>query len=279
MPLTKLVIEFGGLCMFVENPNEPKGLFVLMPKMEMIGMMHCQMVRTKGANMPDGKDYLLPFAGGSVDWRSLAQEQAPGAMPAMALDISGYAGTNVDEKWLSDAPPADCLAARVILPFGSKVETFGESGLLQVLDRAPAPFVGQARVTIDVTEARDTLEIAGMTLSPVDVDREGDVDSVIQVEFLNVPRSELDGIKPRVIEGVPVHHVQAYYTLLEGSCDSNRGGPAILAAQNRNGDVDISAFAKSCPTEPEPIENPLDGAYIDPLNCTVSFGRPPRWPK
>src|ERR1700687_6034291 len=63
MPVNRVTIEFGGLCLFVQKTVDPIGLFVLMPVLEMPGMRHCQMIR---ATTPDGKLHLIPFGG--RDW-------------------------------------------------------------------------------------------------------------------------------------------------------------------------------------------------------------------
>jgi hypothetical protein len=254
----KLSIEFGGLCMFVQRKSSDyrTGLFVLMPVMP--GSMKHEPVMEFG----EGNSRIrVPLEGFEVDLTTLATHGSTASKLDGMGNASGYAGRSVEEKFLS-GDFAECLAARIVLPYGSKIDKTGKPSGKMKVDKPGAPqetLFGKVQVDVDVEDdLLHRIPIAGATLF------RGKNEPKVSIRMVNVTPDDLDNpqTKPHK-KGEEVHHFSAYYRLLQDKCPDG-GGPRLLVDcdANSTGDCDDTF------TGPKIF-------FVDPYNCTIGSGCQP----
>ncbi len=265
----KLKIEFGGLCMFVEEKSDPAGLYVLMPAMGMGNDEHCPMVLTYAANTPDRQDWLYPFHHGTADL-SMLRVTRPGAANRFTgfLPVSKFANkTPVAAHWLTTAPGGS-LAARVRLPLWQSVNPAGNSGAIKLQNAVTpgdcAQYYGLAELTMELTDPNQTdIHIFGQLLDPRG-------SGVVKVTVVNVPFGYLK--KPgmyRHAADAQLDHLRGYYGLLKGYAGTEPVLPTPVSCYEVG---EGTPESWPCPDVPQHFTVPT--RYIDPLNCTVGFGCP-----
>jgi hypothetical protein len=253
----KLSIEFGGLCMFVQRKSstESTGLFVLMPVMP--GMKHEPVLE-----FGEGNNKLrVPLDGWEVDLTSLADHGSTASKLERMANASNYVGESVDEKFLS-GKVGDCLAARIVLPYGSDVDTSNKiSGKMKV-DKPGATqeiLVGLAQVEFEVKDdSKHRILIAGATLF------RGRDEKKVSIRMVNVMPDDLDNpvTKPHKKKD-KVPHFPAYYRMLKAGCPNGKGPDLLVDC-----DADSSGECQDRFTQPEVL-------FVDPYNCTIGSGCKP----
>jgi len=246
----KLSIEFGGLCMFVQrkSPDYRTGLFVLMPVMP--GMKHEPVME-----FGEGHSRIrIPLEGFEVDLTRYADHGSNGSKLDGMGNASRYAGKSVEEKFLS-GDFAECLAARIVLPYGTKVDTTGKPSGKMKIKKPGAPqetLFGEAQVELEVKDQSiQRIPIAGATLF-----REIN-EQKVSIRMVNVMPRDLDDPKPKHHrKGDRVEHFPAYYRLLQGKCPDG-GGPDLII----DCDADDNGDCKP--------------SFVDPYNCTIGSGCQP----
>lgn len=255
MPLS-YTIQFGGLCLFVEKDTDPKGLYVLLPQLSPMSghARHCQMVLAFDAN-----GYVaFPFAGQILDLSSIAPHTKKTGRPPWMADITGVAGSPVDEGWLTTASPTGPLAARVRLPLGSTLCALGEEDAIMLRPPDYQTEVGvRGLVSVRINESDGC---PGNVLH----------DPAALIGIVNTPAEPIQNPtkKYRHDRGDDAHHINAYYKLLKSGT-----GPMWRIGR----DVNQNAATKEPQDQPclgstRVSVKPITAKYIDPYNCTVGYG-------
>ena len=262
----KLTITFGGLCLFVEKTRgDNVGLYVLMPRMNMAGMVHCTTLIGY-----DGKKVVWHHLRDSENLLDLADAKAAVVKHDGILEMSNYGQARVDPACFTDTPPG-ALALRIALPLGSAIAAFGDSTMLTVPQNGGAKdlqFAGQVNVTVDVPDGQ-SIKIGGVILPSV----AGANGQEINVIIANATRNQLAKKKATAVKGRSAEHIAAYYNLLENPPVR----PDILHAVGQAADPDPEP--DTCPTEIDHpnhfVKGPFSSVSIffgDPANCTVGWG-------
>ena len=279
MPIRLLQVQFGGLCMLVQRTTGgPRGLYVLMPRMEHPGHRHCQYLHCEADFIQSGKNTLKVIRGEVVDWKDVSSSGSIQDYQEHALEISKYPdvpAVPVDNQWLR-GNVGECLAARIELPLPRQPFLFlGDPAELDVPDPANPTGPGikrnaHGRVVVNIVPDHqvDSLPVAGETLVP-------DKDGLLQVSFLNVPPKHLKGGKFRQRKGTIVEHANAYYQLLTPArdwCELQKKGPPIKVGKDDHiGSPDDTPDYTECEAG-EFHKIPFGETFIDPYNCTIGSG-------
>jgi hypothetical protein len=270
-----LDITFGGLCMFV-NSREHQRLFVLMPmlrhsededdhnhfptlvydtKYEQRLYGATPLDTTRSTLVRDDKTMirLLP----NWDTIQIGNPAKPGnnvTMPSELGAVSLYAGGRAVDRSFLETKPTGCLAVRIELPFGVRIDPDRRHlGRIAVTFANPTKkthklqLTGQATVSIELDETE--LSIAGKKLKP-----DG---RKMEIDLVNLPQPDIEKPKQHRHEMCEkMHHFRAYYSLLSGDCTPPAGVPDLI----------VDEYVE---------EQELRTRGVDPWRCTVSFGDPP----
>ncbi len=232
MATTRLVMVFGGLCMYVQRKESPRlgygpGLFVLMPSTHHFSAseQHCPVMVVEKKYGVEPTTTMYPLDGVAIDLRAFGSSTGKPVELDWVLNVSAITGMTIQDSFLSDRP-AGCLASRVVLPLGLAIKPHGDAGLIFVEGvQAGVPVRGFATVEMAVETIDGVFKLNGVDLKP-------DVEfNAIMVYLLNVPLCELKPNRPQKSHkpGDYSDHPQAYYGLLAGwGCDGSKRGPEFI---------------------------------------------------
>jgi hypothetical protein len=278
----QVVLEFGGLVMFVRDETKRKKLFVLMPALKHPHMDHKAMVANcdpvtgepirKASLEKKGKAIdltsQLPAAGtGSIETNYFA--------PLSRVARKNRAPKPVRATFLDDAPDDKRLLARIELALGHDVKAHCARAELEIdveedgnLITKPFDLAGLARITTTVADDAK-LDFGGFEVPAV-------AGGALYIKIANILGGNFKpGKEPHEV-GQPVHHFYAYYRLLEpGRMPTPRS-----RTDGDQPDCPAGAFTSDqrSPYDPE-RKPPLRSFFVNPFQCTIGFGCPPEQPE
>ncbi len=281
MPLKRLRVELGGLCMLVPRQHDRKGLYVLMPRSAQHGHVHCPMVVCPPSSTVSGRlefrQLQLEELSDEIDLSDVAVHGEQ-KLPEFVARVSSFHEPNlpVAIECLDGVSPRN-LAARVVLPIPTT--PFFASGSKAKL-RTPKPstpgdynptsdFAGLCTVIFDVKEDHKwNLRIKGIRLRP-------DQHDEIRITLLNIRPKDLQGMLYEHVAGDTWEHPQAYHALLQGKVSST--GPRPIIAETIAGPPDLPDH-QDCGDISFGSPEGAGPRFIDPYTCTLGGGCPPGEP-
>ena len=270
MSTTKLIIEFGGLCMFVrQDTSMVHSLYVLMPKMTSGVTPHCPMLLVPQASTTTKAD-LYSLKDWSIDLSHLRHFTDPNQKPGpfnFALDVSAYTNTQVEDNWRTEMK--DPLRARIRLPLEVSVSPLGPLAQIVVEDvQDPVSAAGRAKVEITLTDFDDNV----LQVGPAIVDMTA---PTVTLYVLNIQRCDLHRTKPRShSNGDKIKHPMAYYSLLNGEPKGKdfKVGTVIPGQETDNS----ICLPEPCMDGHHVVDftppQPLQARWVDTHDCAIGTG-------